>query len=159
MKLCYTPRSHFSRKVRILLDAWGIAVDLIDAGNVAESNADAFADNPLLRVPALVDEDTWIVDSDHIARYLTVRHDPDDRFSVLADDVNTLNLRAIMNGVMANEVEVILAQRTGIDIGAHQRFAKLTQAIVNGLDWLEANASQIPNRPCYAYQPSLLLSF
>ena len=32
MQLLYTPRSHFSRKVRFLLHAYGLAHELVDAG-------------------------------------------------------------------------------------------------------------------------------
>ena len=42
MKLYFTPRLHFSRKVRILLDAWKVEVELLDVGNVGRSSGDAF---------------------------------------------------------------------------------------------------------------------
>ncbi|MCB9650959.1 MAG: glutathione S-transferase family protein [Deltaproteobacteria bacterium] len=150
MKLYYTPRSHFSRKVRILLDAWSVPALLLDVGNVAERSSEVFGSNPLMRVPTWVDGATWIIDSDHIARYLTPRYDPEDAFGVLTDDVSLLNLRAVMNGVMASEVELILARRTGIDTDAYPRFDKIRSAITQGLDWLEANAVLFPERPSYA---------
>ena len=149
MKLFYTPRSHFSRKVRILLDAWSFDVELVDVGNVADADVGVFAGHPLMKVPTLVNEDEWMIDSDHIARYLTKAVDPADRFGVLADDVATLNQRAVMNGIMAAEVEVILAARTGIDIQAHRRFHKLRQAMTNGLEWLERRVDTLPNHPTY----------
>lgn len=42
LRLICTPRSHFSRKVRLLLDALGEPVELLDAGNVADDDARAF---------------------------------------------------------------------------------------------------------------------
>lgn len=146
--LYYTPRSHFSRKVRILLDAWQLETNLVDVGNVAD--ALAFGDNPLMKVPCLVDDEVWIIDSDHIARYLVGRSDPADRFGVLTQDPAQLNLRAIMNGVMAAEVELLLAERGGLDTRKHDRFHKIRRSIRNGLQWLESNVSLIPDRPSYA---------
>src|SRR5688572_19364517 len=101
MKLYFTPRSHFSRKVRILVDAWKLEVELLDVGNVASMGSEAFGPNPLMKVPTLVDGSSSIIDSDHIAQYLVRRHDPQDAFGVLTNDVELLNARAIMNGVMA----------------------------------------------------------
>ena len=66
MKLTYTPKSHFARKVRILLDAWGAAVDLVDVGNVAES-ANIFAGNPLMMVPALTDGEVTVFEPEMTA--------------------------------------------------------------------------------------------
>jgi len=150
MKLFYTPRSHFSRKVRILLDAWSVPATLVDVGNVADRSAAVFGANPLMRVPTWVDGDTWLIDSDHIARYLARRHDPEDTFGVLTEDVSQLNLRAVMNGVMASEVELILARRTGIDTEVLPRFDKIKSAITQGLEWLEAHAAFFPEQPSYA---------
>jgi glutathione S-transferase len=150
MKLHYTPRSHFSRKVRILLDAWQVPVELVDAGNVGDLAPDAFGPNPLMKVPALVDGDKAILDSDHIARYLVRRHDPLDAFGVLTEEVPLLNARAVMNGVMAAEVEVLLARRAGLDTSGLRRFDKILDSIRRGLDWLEARADLFPQAPSYA---------
>jgi glutathione S-transferase len=147
MKLHFTPRSHFSRKVRILLDAWNVDVTLIDAGNVADSSAEAFGPNPLMKVPALVDGERVVLDSDHIARYLALRFDPQDTFGVRTEDVDLLNARAVMNGVMAAEVEILLARRTGIDTSAHRRFDKILASIRQGLGWLEAHAELFLGAP------------
>jgi len=70
MKLYFTPRSHFSRKVRILLHAWKLEVELIDVGNVGATSSHAFGPNPLMKVPTLLDGGPSIFDSDHIAQYL-----------------------------------------------------------------------------------------
>lgn len=149
MQLYYTPRSHFSRKVRILLEALGLDASLLDAGNVGGADATAFGPNPLMKVPTLVDGDRTIFDSDHIAQYLVQRHDPGDRFGVLTSDPGTLNARAVMNGVMATEVELILAERSGIDTRALARFDKMRAAIDAGLAWLERHADAFPAQPSY----------
>jgi hypothetical protein len=66
-----------------------------------------------------------IFDSDHISEYLVRRHDPEDTFAVCTTDVAARNARAVMNGVMAAEVEVLLARRTGTDTSTLPRFDKL----------------------------------
>lgn len=147
MKLYCTPRSHFSRKVRLLLDAWGALVEFVDVGNVGD--ATAFADNPLMKVPVLLDGDTQVFDSDHIAAYLVRKLDPADRFGVTTLDVSSLNARAVMNGIMAAEVELLLAQRSGIETAELPRFAKLERSMAAGLNWLESHADVFPQAPSY----------
>lgn len=148
MTLYYTPRSHFSRKVRIVADAAGIPLDCVDVGDVGA--AAAFGDNPLMKVPALATDVGVLFDADHIAAWLTRRHDPSDWYGVLTTDATVLNLRAVMNGVMAAEVEVILAQRSGIETAGLARFDKLHATIRGGLDWLEAHVADFPAGPTYA---------
>jgi len=148
MKLYYTPKSHFARKVLILINAYGIDVQLIDVGNVALST-EIFGGNPLMKVPTLVIDELWIIDSDNIAQYLVRKYDSQDRFEVLTTDINTLNARAVINGIMSAEVEILLAQRTGLDTSTYQRFDKMTESIKMGLDWLEDNVAIFTTKPTY----------
>lgn len=148
MQLVYTPRSHFSRKVRLLADALGLELELVDAGNVARGEATGFGANPLMKVPTLVDGARRVFDSDHIAAWLVRGHDPADRFHVLTTDTDVLNARAVMNGMMAAEVELILAERTGLGTG-HPRFDKMRAALAQGLDWLESNDGLFARAPDY----------
>lgn len=151
MRLLCTPRSHFSRKVRLLAAGLAVPLELVDAGNVADGVPAAFGPNPLMKVPTLITGDgRAIFDSDHIAAWLVRRHDPGDRFDVLTDDVDLLNARAVMNGIMAAEVELILAARTGIDVDAHARFSKMRASMLAGLDWLEARHDVFPRDATYA---------
>lgn len=149
MKLYYTPRSHFSRKVIILINAWEIDVQLIDVGNVATSSTGTFGDNPLMKVPTLVEDKLWMIDSDNIAQYLVRKYDVKDRFEVLTTDIHTLNARTILNGIMSAEVEIILARRTGIDTNLYQRYDKIIETIKAGLDWLEYNVEIFTTTPTY----------
>lgn len=50
-----TPKSHFARKVRLLLDHLELSYDMVDVGNVAEDNPDNFYGNPLMGVPVFED--------------------------------------------------------------------------------------------------------
>lgn len=150
MQLFATPRSHFSRKVRLLLDHYGLDYELIDIGNVASADTGLFHGNPLMRVPVLKDNDTWLVESDHIAAHLVREHDPRDRYHVLSTDPAILNARAVLNGIMADEVKIILAERTGLDTEPHAFFRKARTSIENGLQWLEGQAGLFdPRQPRY----------
>src|SRR4051794_10990584 len=108
MQLLATRLSHYSRKLRILLDHYGLAYELVDVGNVASPDLGQFDGNPLMKVPVLRDQGRWLIESDHIAAYLARTYDPSDRYEVLTTDLATLNARAVLNGIMAEEVKVIL---------------------------------------------------
>ncbi|HEX6995266.1 MAG TPA: glutathione S-transferase [Gammaproteobacteria bacterium] len=142
MRLYATPLSHYSRKVRLLLDHYRLEYELLSPGDVSGSDASRFGNNPVMKVPVLEDGGTWLVESDHIAQYVVRKVDPLDRYRVLASDPETLNLRAVMNAIMQEEVKLILAARTGIDTAAFPFFRKARLAIENGLDWLEARAER-----------------
>lgn len=148
MQLLHTPRSHFARKVRLLMAALGLDAELVDAGNAADADPARFGPNPLMKVPTLVDGDRVVFESDHIAAYLVRRHDPEDRFGMLTSGVDELNARAVMNGVMGLEVELILAARTGLDTG-HPRFGKMRASLLQGLQWLEDRAGLVQDAPTY----------
>lgn len=148
LRLVHTPRSHFARKVRLLLDGLGIAHVLVDAVDAGSAEAGVFGPNPLMKVPTLLDGDIAVFDSDHIAAHLVRTRDPADRFGVLTADVDVLNARAVLNGAMAAEVELVLAARGGLDT-AHPRFDKMRAAIAQALDWLHARADVFPVQPSY----------
>lgn len=140
MKLYATKLSHFSRKVRLLLDHYGLQYEFSDIGNVADADAKIFNGNPLMSVPVLVDGGQWLIDSDNIAAYIVRKHDPGDIYGVLTECPQTLNARAVLNGIMSNEVKLILAQRTGVDTDPLVYFQKAESSIKNGLTWLEERA-------------------
>ena len=137
MKLLATPKSHFSRKVRLLLDHLGLEYELVDVGNVAANALDQFGGNPVMGVPVLEDDSAWLIESDHIAAYLVRAYDPQDRYQVLTHQVDHLNARAVMNGIMNNEVKLILSARTGLDPKPHEYFRKAESSIYGCLAWLE----------------------
>lgn len=148
LQLIYTPRSHFSRKVRLLLDGLGIEAALVDAGNAAALDPAGFGPNPLMKVPTLIDGGRAVFESDHIAAHLVRTRDPGDRFGVLTADVDALNARAVMNGAMAVEVELVLGARSGLDT-SHPRFDKMRASLVAALDWLERGHEVFGDAPDY----------
>lgn len=134
MQLHGTPLSHFTRKIRILLAELGVAYDRVWSPGVMGVDARSYGDNPMLRVPVLVDGDLVLHDSEHIARYLVRHGDPLGVNSVAVADLNQL---AVANAIMANEVVLILAERGGLKDLSSSYFAKLRTAIADGLAWLD----------------------
>ena len=138
LRLFATPLSHFARKVRILLAELELDHELVWTGNLLSEDPADFGGNPILRIPTLVDGDTWVVESDQIARYLVERHDPADRFGVLALDVAQRNALAMINAAMGAEVELLLSARSGMpDIRQHHYFRRYDTVLRRSLAWLE----------------------
>lgn len=135
-----TPLSHYARKVRILLDLYKIDYEFCNIGEVSSASLDMFADNPLMKVPTYVDGKSWVIDSDHIAQYIVKKHDPTDRLRVFTEDISILNARAVLNGIMQEEVKLILAHRSGVPTEQYVFFDKSRKAIEQGLQWLESRA-------------------
>jgi glutathione S-transferase len=143
VKLVATPLSHFGRKIRILLAELEVPFEWVRPDGVMKATPAHYGDNPLLRVPTLIDGDVTLIESDHIARYVVGQHDPADRFGVRSEAIDDLNALAVMNGIMANEVVVILAKRGGLaDADRVVYFQKLLAAIEHGLTWLEPRVGQ-----------------
>lgn len=133
-----TPLSHFTRKIRILLAEIGAGFDFVRIPGVLATSPATFGDNPLMRVPTLVLGSETVIESDHIARYLVKRYDPEDRLGVTSDGVEDMNRLAVVNGIMDNEVSLILAKRGGLgNVDEVTYFRKLKMAIEGGLDWLD----------------------
>ena len=80
--------------------------------------------------------------------HLVRARDPNDRFDVLSADTDVLKARAVLNGVMALEVELILGARAGMDT-AQPRFAKMREAIAHSLACLESNANVFERPPSH----------
>ena len=154
MQLVGTPLSHFTRKVRIVAAELAIPIDfqtLPATTGVMTATADAYASNPLMRVPVLVDGELRLIESDHIARYLVGKLDPADRLGVRSENPEHLNRLAVLNGVMANEVVLILAKRGGLEgIENVVYFQKLISAIDGALAWLDARTD--PDAPGFDYR-------
>jgi len=143
VKLVATPLSHFGRKIRILLAELEVPFEWVRPAGVLAASPAHYGDNPLMRVPTLIDGDVTLIESDHIARYLVGKYDAGDRFGVRSSTVDDLNTLAVMNGIMGNEVVVLLAKRAGLaDVDRVVYFQKLLAAIDEGLAWLEVRVAQ-----------------
>ncbi len=135
-----TPLSHFTRKIRILLAELAVDYAFVRTPSVLAPGASSYGDNPLLRVPALHHEGATLIESDHIARYLVARYDPADRLGVRSERVDAMNRLAVANGVMSNEVVLLLAKRGGLDdVEGVAYFRKLASAMESGVAWLDGH--------------------
>jgi glutathione S-transferase len=100
--------------------------------------------------------DITMIESDHIARYLVGVFDPADRFGVRSEGVADLNRLAVTNGIMANEVVIILAKRGGlVDVEGVTYLRKLLEAIDSGLRWLDAAVD--PDAAAFDYRDITLV--
>ena len=142
-----TPRSHFARKVRILMKALEVPHELVDVGNIAA--LPPTDRNPLAKVPALIDGPTTVFGSDRIAEYVVRRTQNDDRYGVFSRDVEVQNMREVMNAAMSAEVELVLGGRAGLP-AENPRFDKLRQVVQSSFGWLEERAALDGERPSYA---------
>jgi glutathione S-transferase len=143
LQLHGTPLSHFTRKIRVLLVELGVEFEFVRVGGVLGTSAAGYADNPLLRIPTLVDEGKTLIESEHIARHLVRRFDPSDRLRVDSEDFGDLNRLAVANGVMEDGVVLILAKRGGLaDVESVAYLRKRLVAIDSGLSWLNANVRE-----------------
>jgi glutathione S-transferase len=151
LRLVGTPLSHFTRKLRILLAEFGVPFEFERSPGVLSPPGAAYGDNPLLRVPTLVHGSVTLIESDHIARYLVSQFDPTDRFGVRSEHVDDLNHLAVVNGIMNNEVVLILAKRAGLaQLEDVAYFRKLASAIESGLTWLDDRME--PARDAFDYR-------
>ncbi|MEO0439041.1 MAG: glutathione S-transferase N-terminal domain-containing protein [Pseudomonadota bacterium] len=132
-----TPRSHFTRKVRLLLDHLHVAYQLEDVGDVSRSDHETLNRHPTMTVPiALIDKEV-VYDSDEIARKLVTRLNPGDDFCVNSHSTEILNMRAVLNAAMAAEVRLIVASRLGHRLDNSAFFDKSKMVINRSLDWCE----------------------
>jgi glutathione S-transferase len=156
MRVLYTPRSHFARKVRILVSAhkWTEKVQFQDIGDASVNNSSIFGSNPLMKVPTLITESgQHVYDSDNIAMFLVNSLLPSnqDDYHVNTKSIPLLNARAVMNGVMAADAELVLGRRTGIDTSKYIRYEKHLSAIRQGLAWLELHHTELfSSKPTYS---------
>ncbi len=142
-RLYGTPLSHFTRKVRALLAELEIEHEMVWAPSVLAAQPATFGDNPLMRVPCLHLDGAVVIESDHIARVLVQSYDPDDRLGVRSERIEDLNRLGVANGVMDNEVVLLLAKRSGLtDWEGVDYFRKLLSGIEGGLAWLDAHTDE-----------------
>ena len=147
INLIATPLSHFGRKVRILLDLYQLPYQFTDLVSIASlKTPSAIGNNPLMKVPILQIEDDWLIESDHIASYLVTQFDPVDKFAVHTKAVFDLNARAIMNGVMNEEVKIIMAGRHNVPTKNFTYFTRAEDAVTHGLTWLNAHHHQFDSK-------------
>lgn len=155
MKLFGTPPSHFTRKVRLVLQELKIPYEFIILDKLLETGAEKFANNPLHQYPVLKDNSLHLIESDVICDYLIQNYsgkNPTLEFIPKGpkywEDSKRL---AIMNGGMAAGVKLIRGQRSNIpDLMNYTLFQQERAALDAALLWLENDC------PEKAYHPGML---
>lgn len=142
MQLYGTPPSHFTRKVRVLLQELGVPYEFVKLEKILETGEEKFADNPLHLFPVLVDGQNKIFDSDAISEYLIDRYGKAKSWpSFFPSPQNTTHDRqrmVVINGGMQAGVSVIRARRSGIeDWQKHAYLRQEMESIGAALRWLE----------------------
>jgi glutathione S-transferase len=140
LSLIATPLSHYGRKVRILLDSYDLPYSFEDVGNIAliSKTPQSIGNNPLMKVPVLKHGEDWIIESDHISSYIVNNFDKNDKYKVNSMNVSDMNIKAMLNGTMTEEVKVIVARRQDVPTDDYAYFGKAQETVHNGLCWLES---------------------
>lgn len=151
MKLFGTNPSHFTRKVRILLQELQQPYEFVVLKQLMEVGSDKFGGNPLQMFPVLEDGATKLFESDIICEYLCDKYgkaSPVNSFLPSAENKYAdLKRMAVMNGVMASGVKLIRAMRSEIPNYLEFPFFRQEKAAISeGLEWLDKD---LGNRTAY----------
>lgn len=141
MKLYGTYPSHFTRKVRVVLQELKLEYDFEVLPNIMDVGAENFANNPLHMYPVLVDGSAHLIESDIICEYLIEKYGRESELArFLPCEENKyadLKRLAIMNGAMASGVKLIRAKRSNIPNYDEYTFFKQEKAsFLAALEWL-----------------------
>lgn len=142
MKLFGTPPSHFTRKVRLVLQELQIPYEFVILDKILETGSEKFADNPLHQYPVLEHNGERIIESDLICQYLIQNFgakNPKLTFIPAGakywQDAKRL---AIINGAMASGVKLIRGQRSNIpNLMTYTLFQQERASLDAALEWLE----------------------
>lgn len=144
MKVYGTPPSHFTRKVRVLLQELGQPYEFVqfEVKQLMAVGAEKFADNPLHLFPVLVDGDQRLFDSDAICEYVIDQYGKGKEissfFPVTENRVHDRQRMVMINGGMSAGVSVIRARRSGVeDWKKHPWLCQEMEAISGAAAWLE----------------------
>jgi glutathione S-transferase len=152
MKLHWSPRSPFVRKVMILLHETGLTdrVELIrSVVAMHETNKDLMADNPLNKLPTLIrDDGTAIFDSPVVCEYLDTLHDGDRLFPAEGDARFTaLRWQALGDGILDLLVLWRNELNRPVDVQSKPHVAAFEAKAEAALDRLETEADALRATP------------
>jgi len=139
MKLFGTPPSHFTRKVRVILQELSLPFEFIVLDRLLETGEEKFAYNPLHQFPVMEDGGRRLIESDLICEYLLERYGRGNGAVSLfpgGDIFDHKQRLAIMNGAMASGVKLIRAKRSGIS-WEYPFFEQEKASLTASLQWLE----------------------
>lgn len=144
MRIYGTPPSHFTRKVRVLLQELGLPYEfkVFEMSRLGEVGEENFAGNPLHLIPVLDDGAEKIFDSSIICEYLIDRYGAGKEISsyypVASEKVRDQKRLIIINGAMSAGVSLIRAKRSGIEAWDDYAFFRQEKAAIAAAQrWLE----------------------
>ncbi len=154
MKVYGTYPSHFTRKVRIVLQELRIPYEFSILTNLMAVGEEHFANNPLHQLPILEDGTRKLVESDLICEYLLEKYGHGEMSVYPEGDIVEHKQRlAIMNGGMDSGVKIIRGQRNGIS-NEYPFFQQERAALRSALRWLDMD---LGNKLFYGPQKTLSL--
>lgn len=134
--------SHYTRITRIFALELGVAFEFRPVLDITAIEASAYAGNPALKVPILVDEHGALFGTENICREL-VRRSGRAASVVQRGESNArvvLNAEELVLHVMSSEVSVIMAKMAG---DARLAPAKVSRSIQNSLAHLEEHVGAV----------------
>jgi glutathione S-transferase len=142
MRLYGTAPSHFTRKVRILLQELSVPFEFVLLDKLLETGPEKFANNPLHMFPVLEHEGKQLIESDLICQYLIERFGKGKELSTFLPSaenaVHDQQRLAIVNGGMSAGVTLVRAKRSGIEKWTdYAYFRQELAAIDAAFAWIE----------------------
>jgi glutathione S-transferase len=133
--------SHFTRTARIFALELSVPHAFRPVLDLTSQDAAAYAGNPALKVPVLVDADGPLFGTENICRALAQRAEARARVVLRGDvaDRVVANAEEMTLHVMSTEVALIMAKAAGDDREAPP---KLRRSVENGLAWLDENVER-----------------
>lgn len=140
MKLYGASPSHFTRKVRVVLQELGLPFQFVAVSSLLDDSPETFGSNPLLLIPVLEADGRRLVDSDLICEYLIERHGNKALSLFPREGDLTLHKQrqVIMNGGMSAGAHIMRARRSEIpNFGDYSFYKQEKAAIHAALAWLD----------------------
>lgn len=143
--------SHFTRVARMFAIELGVEYDFRPVLDLTTTDPAAYAGNPALKIPILIDEHGSLFGTENICREL-VRHAGAAHVVLRGADSDRLvaNAEELTLHVMSSEVTLIMAKVAG-----HAAPTKVVQSIEGSLSWLDAQLDAVLGR----LPPKRALSF
>lgn len=151
MKLHWSPRSPFVRKVMIAASEVGVEAEIGRMRNVVQQpdlNPVVMADNPLNKIPTMIlDDGMALIDSRVICEYLDGLHEGPKLFPEGAERWRALRWQALADGILEQQV-LLRNERNRVPGEQSPAFIRCYRdKVIAGLDRLEKESEEIATAP------------
>ncbi len=132
--------SHFTRTARFFAIELGVPHSFRPVFDLTTLDAGAYADNPALKIPALVSDEGPLFGTENICRELVRRAGPGGPVVLRGDVADRLvaNAEELTSQAMLTGVSIILAKMDG----DRPLPAKLVESLGNSLGWLDQHVDR-----------------